>query len=121
MCGDWGALPALFVLLAVWQDQTKVGHEMGRVPASFLREVCHYVFLLKPLYLSRIAEKTQTGFIGRVDSDESLVTLASCDLMSSTHHVPRKHYVCNPHFSTNRAIAPNGTLTFALKIVDKYL
>ena len=47
MCGDWGALPALFVLLAVWLDQTKVDHEMGGVPASFFREVCHYVFLLK--------------------------------------------------------------------------
>ena len=61
--------------------------------------------------LSRIVKTQTTGFIGRVDIDELLVTLALCGLMSSTHPVPRKHYVCTPHFSTSRTIASSGTLT----------
>ena len=70
--------------------------------------------------LSRIVKTQTTGFIGRVDIDELLVTLALCGLMSSTHPVPRKHYVCTPHFSCESYHRFEWYFdTFVLKIVAK--
>ena len=87
MCGNWGAFPAQFVLLAVWLDQTRGGPRSGGRPSLVLeRGVPLYIAYKRFRAMARIGKTQTTGFISHVGIDGLLVTLALLGFLVVSQH-----------------------------------